>query len=297
MSHEPRVLGRPRKSEGPRVPYEEVDRILVFGEVIKNPDGEGTIVYFPTYRELADRYNVSHSVIAEYAKTRNIQRRRKETHARVQAKVEQKLIEHRANAIALTKDDELRIIDSYLMGFEKALSEERVRFDNPADFNTMVRLKEFVLGNADSRQEIHATLSLESLQSKHKHMMRTVDATPAECGEIERRSLASSVPAGGESGLSATETATASQEPSGRFGEGEKSTFVVGPVVGKTVQHGEVVGADSASTSTPVTSAGVGATGGDESSCGEGVGGHDEADDGPADTLRPTAGDESPDGR
>lgn len=174
--------GRPRKSEGPRVPYEELDRILVFGEVVPCEDGNGTTVVFPSYRELGDRYGVTHSVIADYAKTRNVQRRRKEALARVKVKAEQKLVEARATAIAYSKDDELRIIDGYLAGFEKAVAEGRVRFDNPADFNTMVRLKEFVQGNADSRQEIHASLSLEVLQARHRQMIRAVDVAAEERG-------------------------------------------------------------------------------------------------------------------
>ncbi|MCA9241995.1 MAG: hypothetical protein KDA37_17410, partial [Planctomycetales bacterium] len=44
--------------------------------------------------------------------------------------------------------------------------------DNPGDFNTMVRLKEFILGGADSRQEIHAALSLEDIQARHQRMLR-----------------------------------------------------------------------------------------------------------------------------
>ena len=65
MDGEPRRGGRPRKSEGPRVPYEELDRILVFGEVVPCEDGNGTTVVYPSYRELAERYGVSNSVIAE----------------------------------------------------------------------------------------------------------------------------------------------------------------------------------------------------------------------------------------
>jgi hypothetical protein len=231
MDGEPRRGGRPRKSEGPRVPYEELDRILVFGEVVPCEDGNGTTVVYPSYRELAERYGVSNSVIAEYAKTHNVQRRRREAQARIQAKAENKLVEMRATAIALSKDDELRIIDGYLSGFEKALGEGRVRFDNPADFNTMVRLKEFVMGNADSRQEIHAALSLESLQARHRQVMRVADASPAERGEVDRAALPS---AGVEDALDppARPTKGADQEPParipGRFDESERAAAVLG---------------------------------------------------------------------
>src|SRR5690606_951655 len=57
--------------------------------------------------------------------------------------------------------------------------------DNPADFNTMVRLKEFVQGGADSRQEVHAVLSLEELQVRHRRMMKTIEANrTAELDEV-----------------------------------------------------------------------------------------------------------------
>lgn len=169
-------IGRPRKGEGPRLPYEEIDRILVFGEVVSCDDGKNTTVVYPSYRDLARRYGVSHSLIADYAKKHNCMRRREVAQARIEEKTDQKLIELRSTALAMSKDDELRIIDTYLAGFEKALSEGRVRFDNPGDFNTMVRLKEFVQGGADSRQEVHAILSLEELQARHRRMMKTIEA-------------------------------------------------------------------------------------------------------------------------
>lgn len=186
-----RKNGRPKKGDLPRVPYEELERILVFGEVVTCEDGKSTTVHYPSYRDLARRYNVSNSLIAVFAKKHNCMRRRRDTQSRIAAKADQKLVEIRSTALALSKEDELRIIDSYLTGFEKALSEDRVRFDNPSDFNTMVRLKEFVQGGADSRQEIHAALSLEDIQSRHKRMMKEVEATSAkERGETDFRAPA-----------------------------------------------------------------------------------------------------------
>ncbi|MCC6649270.1 MAG: hypothetical protein IT374_27335 [Polyangiaceae bacterium] len=220
VADRPNRGGRPRKGEGPRVPYEELDRILVFGEVVPCEDGNGTTVVFPSYRELADRYGVSHSVVADYAKSRNVQRRRKEALARVQAKAEQKLVEARATAIAYSKDDELRIIDGYLAGFEKALADGRVRFDNPADFNTMVRLKEFVQGNADSRQEIHASLSLEVLQARHRQMIRAVDVTAEERGVVAAGALPAQSTEGSEGNTGdppAPPPEGSVSEPAGRF--------------------------------------------------------------------------------
>ncbi len=180
-----RKNGRPRKGDPPRVPYEEVDLILVHGEIVQTEDGKGSTVVYPSYRDLARRYGVSHSLIAQYSRKHDCLRRRKEAKARVAVKADQKLVEMRARALAVSKDDALQIIDSYLSGFGEAIAEGRVRFDNPSDFNTMLRLKEFILGGADSRQEIHAALSLEDIQARHQRMLRAShQASAEERGEI-----------------------------------------------------------------------------------------------------------------
>ncbi len=187
-----RPRGRPYKGDAPRVPYEELDKLLVFGEVVALPDGTTTTVH-PSRRQLAERYGVSTSLIASYSRSHNCKRRREEAKARITARTDQKLVELRASSIAVSKDDAIRMIDGYLVNFERALGEGRVRFDDPTDFNTMVRLKEYVLGGADSRQEIHASLSLEDLQTRHARMMREVrEATPSEQGIIDARPLSSS---------------------------------------------------------------------------------------------------------
>ena len=180
-----RRAGRPKKGEPPRVPYEELDRILVFGEVVPCEDGESTTVQYPSYRDLARRYGVSNSVIARYAKEHDCQRRREVAKGRVAAKADQKLVELRAHALAVSKDEQVRIIDGYLSAFEKALADGRVRCDNPSDFNLLCRLREFILGGADSRQEVHASLSLEVIQERHRQLLRTrQESTPATRGEL-----------------------------------------------------------------------------------------------------------------
>jgi hypothetical protein len=193
-----RKPGRPHKADAPLIPFEELDRLLVFGEVKQLDDGSSTTIY-PTHRALAERYGVVPSVIASYAKSHNCTRRREEAVARISARADEKLIEARASALAVSKDDTVRMIDGYLLNYEKALLEGRVRFDNPTDFNTMVRLKEYVLGGPDSRQELHAALSLESLQQRHARMLRELnEATPELTGvvETERPSVPAQFPAG-----------------------------------------------------------------------------------------------------
>jgi hypothetical protein len=191
MSDTPSVpsapTGRPRKADGPRVNYSEVDKALVFGEVTECADGETSDVRYPSYREIAARYGVSHSLIAQYSKRHDCLRRRESARVRITARAEQKLVELRASAMAYSRDDELRLIDTFLLGFEKALAEGRVRYDDPSDFNLMVRLKTFIQGGADSRQEVRAALSLEELQSRHRELLRrTAEATPALAGLADK---------------------------------------------------------------------------------------------------------------
>jgi hypothetical protein len=180
----PRRGGRPRKGDAPVIDFDQLDKLLVYGELAPTDDGSGTTTVFPSYRQLGERFGVSYAVISEYAKKHNCMGRRERARLRTQLRVEEKMVEARAEAIAVTKDRELAIIDAYLLGFEKAIGEGRVRFDNPTDYNTMARLKEFLLGGADSRPEVHAALSLDTLQTRHretKHVL--LEATAAERGE------------------------------------------------------------------------------------------------------------------
>jgi len=182
--------GRPRKAEAPLISYEELDRLLVFGEVKVLENGATTTVY-PPYRQLAERYGVAPSVIASYAKSHNCMKRREQTATRVAVRTEEKLIELRAEAIAVGEDRLVQMIDEFLLSFEKALKEGRVRSDNPTDVNTLARLKAFILGGADSRSEVRTILSLESIQERYARMLRDQrEATPEMAGVIDVTSVA-----------------------------------------------------------------------------------------------------------
>ncbi|MCU0686202.1 MAG: hypothetical protein MUF34_28805 [Polyangiaceae bacterium] len=213
----PRAGGRPRKAEPPRIPWDEVDALLVFGESVPCADGLSQATRYPSYRDLGERYGCASSVICDYSVKHNCLRRRAENELHTKVKADQKVVELRATAIAFARDDEVRVIDTYLAGFEKALAEGRVRFDNPSDFNTMLRLKSFLLGGADSRQEVTATLSLEALQARHRQMLRGAGASAAEQGLVEGRARSlltegHEVPGPGESADQAGGWAEASRQ-------------------------------------------------------------------------------------
>jgi hypothetical protein len=177
--------GRPKGNEGPMVPWQEVDRLLVFGEVAQNEESGREDVRYPTYRELGNRYGVSGALIGKYSKEHQCLKRREENRQRVQLAYEQKVIEARAEARAVSATQTIEIVDEYLHGFHEALADGRVRTDSASDFNTMARLKEFLAGRADSRQEVHSTITLEQIQERHAAMRAQLDGLdPALTGEV-----------------------------------------------------------------------------------------------------------------
>ena len=177
-------LGRPSKSDGPAFPHDEVDQLLVHGEAMESASGVGTEMRYPSYRELAKRYGVAHSLIAKFAKAHNCLARRQQAAKRVKDLADTKLIELRADHLAMTRDDAVRVIDRYIAQFEEALTDGRVRSDNPSDFNLMLRLKSFIMGDADSRHELLGGITLDDLQQRHQAMLRQwEESTPEMRGE------------------------------------------------------------------------------------------------------------------
>ena len=178
--NKPRSRGRPLKNAGPSVPWDQVDMLLVHGEATE----EGGVVY-PGYREIAERYSVAHSMIAKYAKHHNCLTRRKQAKKRMQEMADEKLSELRADKLAISKDDTLRIIDRFVAQFEEALKEGRVRCDNPTDYNTMMRLRSYIQGDADARAELVGGLSLEEIERLHKETADSWDrSSPKIRGEV-----------------------------------------------------------------------------------------------------------------
>lgn len=175
--------GRPRKNSEPLVAWDMVDKLLVQGEKVESDKGITT--EFPTFRQLAKRFNISHSSVARYAKLHNCLQRRRQVAKKAQDISDDQLARLRAEELTVTRDDILRILEIFFLKFEQALSEGRVRCDNPTDFNTMLRLREFVLGNSDSRTETVCNITLDKIEEKYKQLQKEWDAsTPEMRGEV-----------------------------------------------------------------------------------------------------------------
>jgi hypothetical protein len=185
---QPRRTGRPRNADRLVIPWQEVDRLLVFGETVRDEETGHETVRYPSYRELGRRYGISGSLIGRYATQHRCLERREENSARERIRFEQKVVEKRAEARAISTAEAVEIVDDYIRRFREALDEGRVRADGASDFNTMMRLKAFLEGKADSRQEVHGTITLEDMQARHRALRAQLESLdPAVTGEVPPR--------------------------------------------------------------------------------------------------------------
>jgi hypothetical protein len=172
--------GRPRRADAPVIPWEAVDRALVFGEATQDPETGVEVVRFPSLAVLAQRHGVSRTLLWKYASKARCFERRKEARAKTLARTDAKVIEKLSTSRAAATSDVAAIVDTFISGFRKALDEGKVRVDSAADLDRLVRLRELINGNADSRNEITGGLTLEALQSRHRQLRGQVDAMTPE---------------------------------------------------------------------------------------------------------------------
>lgn len=202
-------LGRPRKADPQRVDYHQLDTLLVMGEMRVDAE-RGPVTEYPSYRELAKRFGISHSLVAAYSSRHNCLRRREAASEKIRKVTDEKVIARRGTALAEAKERILAIIDRFLEEFGKALDEGRVRVDSVADLNIMVRLREFLQGGPDSRQEVRGMPSLEELERRHADMLRREKEDGPNAGGVVHR----------ERDLASGERALLAQPPVAVFANG-----------------------------------------------------------------------------
>lgn len=166
--------GRPSKSGEPKVSWDEIDELLVHGEK------EELGIHYPSFRELAKRFQISHSSVSRYSKHHNCLERREKAKNATQILTDFKLSDLRADEIALKRSDLIRAVERFLLKFEKAIIEDRVRCDNPTDYNVMSRLWELLRGNADEDTGTVAGITLEQIEERYKEMQKMWDESTPE---------------------------------------------------------------------------------------------------------------------
>jgi len=162
-----RRRGRPRGSFIADIPWLEIEKAYVYGDPLEGSENDPAMVErrrYPSLRELGERYGVHYSLIGRKARSLNWLKRR-ETFKNALAEETDRAV---AKAAALSTADAVGLIDTWIGRFEENLRSKRVRADNVSDLNTIMRLREFLLGNADQRSETNTTISLNAMQERFR---------------------------------------------------------------------------------------------------------------------------------
>ena len=126
------------------------------------------------------------AAVGSHARHGNWMQRRKEAQNIADDKAARKLTTDARKAGKLSTEDEVRIIDGWIMRFAQSIKENSVRTDAAGDLNTLMRLREFMEGRADSRVEVQGQIGIEILVGRHEEWRkRVVEATFGEDGAEE----------------------------------------------------------------------------------------------------------------
>lgn len=170
-----RVRGKKPSPDMPPIPYEEMERLLIYGETVHDPTIGKTAVVYPSLRQLADRFGVSQTTVWKLSKRRNCLKRREEVTVRKAKRVEKRVVEMQTEARALAIHDELRLVDDTLVAAWEDIKKGSLKIQNIADLNVAIRLKKFLQGEVESRVAVEHGVGLEAIQARHKELMERAE--------------------------------------------------------------------------------------------------------------------------
>jgi hypothetical protein len=168
--------GRPRGRTDPTIDWPAIEKLFVFGE----PPTKDAILlgakpesfHFPSWRALATKFGVHHSLIQQRAKRYNW----RELRERYQSDHAAEFSKQVAHARACEAEELSAILDTWMRRFGEAVSKGGVRADALADFNVAVRLRAFLRGEAEGKTEVKQVLSIEGLQERHADRRKLAQA-------------------------------------------------------------------------------------------------------------------------
>lgn len=154
-----------------------IEQAYVCGEEVRQRADGSFERRYATMAELAKRFRVDVALIGRRAKRYDWYRRREEF--RTQAGKEPSRIVAKARAYDIA--DELRIVNKVLEKCERAVDEDRMRVDQVADLDRLLRLRRFLSGEIESRTaSVAVGMTLDQLREMF------IAATPADSGQNTR---------------------------------------------------------------------------------------------------------------
>lgn len=172
-----RPPGKPRKNQDP-VNWDAIEHLLVFGETYEF-NGR-TLIRFPTHLDLAKRFNVDRSAVSRRARELKADERRASVQQRITTEVETIIVAEHAAAIVHGREQMIGICQDLISQFKEQVRLKKIRVDSVADFNTLIRLHEFLTGAPDQRGELSHVIKLEDLQERHRQAMAARSVWPTQ---------------------------------------------------------------------------------------------------------------------
>lgn len=185
LLHGKRKGGRPKGGYDSAINWVEIEHAYIHGiQVDHDPDDDSLKVperRWPTYRELAKQHGCSQALICQRSKRYQWITRRDA----FRQKFIDELDAHLAEDLATSTAAQVAILDRFTAVFSRNLYKDRVRADNIADLDKALRLREFLLGHADTRGETQHVISLDEMQKRHREAReKAAELDPAEAGLV-----------------------------------------------------------------------------------------------------------------
>lgn len=194
----PRTRGRPRRNLG-TVDVQRMKKLLLEGET--TPDGQ---VRKLTKGEVAKAVGIDPSLVSYYIRTDpDLQHLRLkqpvkeelfapgEAEALINQRLKERLVEDEVSARILQLKEIVPICDAFLIKFAQKLKKGEVNATSPLDFEKVTRLKAFLMGEADSRQSLTGTITLDAIQARYVARQTPTELSSELTGELPRGLLES----------------------------------------------------------------------------------------------------------
>ncbi len=166
------------------IDWDLAESFFIQGEIFLERNKQGDLIRKkPSYADIGRRFKCASSLVHYHAKRRNWVEKR-ETWERMAA---QHVYEEVSKARAYSFGEAAGILDSWLMKFEQALRENKVRFDSVSDFNTAIKLKAFIESQGSEAADTSGqAVTLQELQAKHRELRdASRELDPAVTGVID----------------------------------------------------------------------------------------------------------------